>query len=352
MQPEDEAALSELLFELVPTDGSSIGNVTLLPKFRDAAKKKLKIEASDEDYWTVRNSLIVKGTLDKGRGRGGSVYRLVDRQPQPKRKVGKNRPWILYEAGVAKGKLNTPVYGIAFGIPLSRANTGPFAQFQNCGDDEESLTKLVIQLVQRIPDSEPDREAIQMQVKMFMDRVDAILQKTADPDAPPDETALDDSSVARPFEEVKVMFQDLPSRLGDKIDEHVGSRRRRRKHRLHPMMIEDLAHMVGGPRSRGDVGLLVLASLFREDCPWLYELGVDAYRAVRSGNTHAAEQALQTFERSVEFTLHGPMMEMFRSSKEDHMIMRDLGHIAEEVLPRIIRRALPAVADKESKASD
>ena len=34
-----------------------------------------------------------------------------------------DRPWILYEAGVAIGKLNTRVYGIALGIPLSRANT-------------------------------------------------------------------------------------------------------------------------------------------------------------------------------------------------------------------------------------
>src|SRR5690242_4684739 len=44
------------------------------------------------------------------------------------------RPWILYEAGVAKGKLDAPVLGIVLGIPLSRANTGPFAQFQNCDD--------------------------------------------------------------------------------------------------------------------------------------------------------------------------------------------------------------------------
>src|SRR5215210_3145772 len=36
------------------------------------------------------------------------------------------RPWILYEAGVAKGKLETQVIGIVLGIPLSRASTGPF----------------------------------------------------------------------------------------------------------------------------------------------------------------------------------------------------------------------------------
>src|SRR5205809_6255507 len=57
------------------------------------------------------------------------------------------RPWILYEAGVAKGKLNTPVYGIALGIPLARAAIGPFAQFQNSEDEDDDLTKLVMQLV-------------------------------------------------------------------------------------------------------------------------------------------------------------------------------------------------------------
>ena len=41
-----------------------------------------------------------------------------------------NRPWILYEAGVAKGKLsaNERVLGIALGVSLDEAATGPFAQ--------------------------------------------------------------------------------------------------------------------------------------------------------------------------------------------------------------------------------
>lgn len=40
-----------------------------------------------------------------------------------------DRPWILYEAGVAKGKLNTKLLGVSIGIPLNIANNGPFAQF-------------------------------------------------------------------------------------------------------------------------------------------------------------------------------------------------------------------------------
>src|SRR2546423_12524742 len=45
-----------------------------------------------------------------------------------------DRPWILYEAGVAKGKLDTPVHGIALGVQLSRVTAGPFYQFQNLDD--------------------------------------------------------------------------------------------------------------------------------------------------------------------------------------------------------------------------
>jgi len=61
-----------------------------------------------------------------------------------------DRPWILYEAGVARGKLDTTVLGLALGVPLDKISTGPFGQFQNCGDDEDSLTKLVMQLPARV----------------------------------------------------------------------------------------------------------------------------------------------------------------------------------------------------------
>lgn len=146
------------------------------------------------------------------------------------------RPWILYEAGVAKGKLNTAVYGIALGITLSRATTGPFAQFQNSDDSEDSLTKLVMQLVGRIPNSEPDRDAIAMQVRTFKEKVKSVLTKLETPVGEEGEDSVDETSVAKLFEEVKVMFQDLPSRIEGQLD----PMRQRKRRRLHPMMIEEL----------------------------------------------------------------------------------------------------------------
>ncbi len=125
------------------------------------------------------------------------------------------RPWILYEAGVAKGKMNTPVYGVALGISLAIASTGPFAQFQNCGDDADSLTKLVLQLMCRISGAEPDKDTVKMQVEAFRAKSNSLtagLAKQSKPNAQTNEE-IEGSSVAKLFEEVKVMFRDLPSRI-------------------------------------------------------------------------------------------------------------------------------------------
>src|SRR3954454_2511233 len=71
-----------------------------------------------------------------------------------------DRPWILFEAGVAKGKLDTPVIGLALGVPLSRVSAGPFYQFQNMDDSEGDLSKLVNQLAGRVPGLELDADVV------------------------------------------------------------------------------------------------------------------------------------------------------------------------------------------------
>ncbi|MGB1285778.1 MAG: hypothetical protein ACPG7F_04525 [Aggregatilineales bacterium] len=58
-----------ILLERVPEDGSSIGNMSLQNILR----------WDDDLYWTIRNALIGKGILIRGRGRGGSVKRVVEK---------------------------------------------------------------------------------------------------------------------------------------------------------------------------------------------------------------------------------------------------------------------------------
>jgi hypothetical protein len=243
------------------------------------------------------------------------------------------RPWILYEAGVAKGRLNTPVYGIALGIPLARAATGPFAQFQNSDDTEDSLTKLVMQLVGRIPNSEPDRDAVLMQVRTFNSKAEAVLKTL---DAAPDEVGrihVDDTSVAKLFEEVKVMFQDLPSRIEGRLDPV----RNRKDRRFHPRMIEEFLHM---SRDFDDpTGLLFLIGLLREELPWLHELGLEFYRAIKDGNQTHIQKAMKSLMTALEFTRYGPFIDEMHD-KEIYILVRELPDIFERYFYRAMEKSV------------
>lgn len=217
-----------------------------------------------------------------------------------------NRPWILYEAGVAKGKLETPVHGVALGIPLASASTGPFAQFQNCDDAEDSLTRLVIQLVSRIPNAEPDRDVVKMQVQTFNSRVGELLNANlSEPAVPETEESNTTSAVAKMFEEIKVMYQDLPSRIERRFDPDRMSEIRRRRTSLHPRFLEEIVEF--GSKDRGDpIALLVLLSQFKDDFPWLYELGAESYRKIKAKDPDAPDD-LKRLMRMIEMAIHHPM---------------------------------------------
>jgi hypothetical protein len=230
-----------------------------------------------------------------------------------------NRPWILYEAGVAKGKLSKTVLGIAVGLPLNEANNGPFAQFQNCDDDEESLTKLVLQLVKQIPNSEPEEEIIKEQVKLFKNKLKEI-SKNKPVIKTKTEELKEDTSTAKLFEEVKIMFQDLPSRIDRRLDPDMIKRKRK----FSPFIAEELIHF-GMNFEEPNIGFLILVSIYKDDFPWLYEIGLDTYRGLKNAKTRGDRKKLiSTFEKAVEILGHPLIREFSGKSEEMHMHYNEL----------------------------
>lgn len=246
-----------------------------------------------------------------------------------------NRPWILFEAGMAKGKLDTPILGVALGIELRTASTGPFAQFQNCADDDESLTKLVFQLVNRIPGSEPDRDTIRFQVGKFKSSIDGILKSLAAPATPASSAKrqkLDEieNSSAKLFEEIKIMFQDLPSR----IEKTENSRTSRRRRRFHPGMVEEMMFGSKNPFLGVRVGL----SLLRDVLPWVYDEGCALLAKLQVAKTPAArKKLLGEFEELLMVSARYPYIEKYLiESEEDYRLYREL--------PRMIMHAVARAA--------
>lgn len=254
-----------------------------------------------------------------------------------------DRPWILYEAGVAKGKLDTNVLGVALGVPLEKVSSGPFGQFQNCGDDEDSLTKLVIQLLQRNPDASPREEAVRMQVRVFLEGVKKLLSAKGKPSS---QSSADETSIAKLFEEVKVMVRELPERVDDRVRSAARRGTLKRGRRLHPMMFEELLfHPALSKTRRGPAtAWLLFISAIRDDLPWIYEVGLELYRALRLGDPKAISEARTNLVGILEISLHGPFMHEFMRL-EDEEIFFMVRHLP-EMIERFIDRGGPRVRSR------
>jgi len=61
------------MLQMIPPDGSSIGNSSL----------RSKMGLSVEEYWRVRDELLEAGLIQTGKGRGGSVSRTADSLEEP-----------------------------------------------------------------------------------------------------------------------------------------------------------------------------------------------------------------------------------------------------------------------------
>jgi len=243
------------------------------------------------------------------------------------------RPWILYEAGVAKGKLNKPVLGIALGIPLSKVGVGPFYQFQNCDDDEKSLIGLVMQLTRRISSLEPDEDIVKTQVQTFKKTANGILSTLAKSGTEAEEEAPSTDATAKQLEELKVMFREMPSLLENLLADNVGESRSRKRRRFHPMIFDEIMEI-----GRDDpLGILVFASLVRDDAPWLYEIAMEAYRAIISGTQKSAEQVIKSMRALREFSVSSPVFERLIDSQETQMIMMEGPHMLERMVMRCLK---------------
>ena len=82
------------------------------------------------------------------------------------------------------------------------------------------------------------------------------------------------------------------------------------------------------------------ASIVRDDAPWMYELAMEVYRAVKSGDAAAIEREISRLQRFADMTMHGPFMEEFGLiGKESHLFLMEF--------PRMLVRMLSRALDKK-----
>jgi hypothetical protein len=252
-------------------------------------------------------------------------------------------PWILFEAGsLAK------LLGESRLIPLLldlefREITGPLAQFQAKKVDKEGLNEVIQSINQAA--NQPISET---RTKPLFEALWPEFEKQLSSVPKPSATQKPIRPQHEILEELVAGVRSLESRLRDAEGmvsaERASSRRLRR--RFYPMMFEEMMHM--GIEPGDPIGILLAASIVREDMPWFYEIAQEAYHAIKTGDTESAEREVQHMRHISEILMHGPFMEEF-GSKEVHMFMMEFPRMLEHMLRRCIDAKKPPSRRRSSK---
>lgn len=237
-------------------------------------------------------------------------------------------PWVLFEAGaLTKSLESSRVIPMLLDLEFTDI-TGPLTQFQAKKLDQSGIQEVINSIQKAADDPVPEARAAELFEALW-----SALEKKLEaiPKDPPEERRVRPSTEV--LEDLVTSVRALDSRMRD-LEESGGnptSSRRRLRGRMHPMMLHEILH-AGGEKPGDPFGLVVAASMFKEDLPWLYELAMDAYRAIQEKRSNSAH-ALRRFRRAFERILHGriPYEEFGVDPELFMMIDHDLQRSIEEI---------------------
>ena len=141
------------------------------------------------------------------------------------------------------------------------------------------------------------------------------------------------------------MFRDLPERLQGQIHESLGPRVRKHR-RVHPGMLMEMMHRSAMDIDDPALGWLMILSQFKEEAPWLYEVGLDVYNALRQGENLKIANAIARLVQVLHSVRRGPMAEMMIDSPEIEMAVHELGRMAHHMF---VGRKRPRAGKPETK---
>lgn len=143
-----------------------------------------------------------------------------------------------------------------------------------------------------------------------------------------------DKGVASPkqLDELKQMIDSLPSKLESRFDPDF----RRRKRRIYPMLLDEIMHLEMRFEDP-NINLLIMISFFKEDMPWIYEIGLETYRSLKSAKTKGEKaKVIETFQRTLEMAGHPIFREVYGKSEEMYMFSKNIRIFTNRLLNTLV----------------
>jgi hypothetical protein len=210
-------------------------------------------------------------------------------------------PWILFEAGaLAKSMQDGRVIPLLLDLDVKDIS-GPLAQFQAKKVDNAGIRELALSLNKASTAPVPEIQLDKLIAALWGDlekQINAI-PKSGTP-------ARHTRPQGEILEELVSSIRNVEMRFRDAVESD-SPKFRRRHVRFHPMLIRDIARssFPGDP-----IQFLVAASMFRDEAPWIYELALETYRALKSENYGEAQETRERAMQTLESIMRGPFSEV------------------------------------------
>lgn len=261
-------------------------------------------------------------------------------------------PWLSFEAGaLSKTMEKSFVAPFLFDIKRSEVQ-GPILQFQSTIFDKEDIKKMLKSLNKAcgdagIPETRLDKsfdvwyptlekELSELKTTVInvgdnnestesvhpSEILEEILELSRDNQKllkNPDAKLYDD------MEKIKVSLDEITKRNAMLYDQ------RRLSKKYSSMFFEDLTHTIHG---RSSYSFLMALSVFRDDFPWIYDMGRELMDILKSQKSSEEKSiALKDFRDMIDYTCSHPLLrEVFGRNKDGLILMKELPYVMTEYL--------------------
>lgn len=130
---------------------------------------------------------------------------------------------------------------------------------------------------------------------------------------------------------INELVETMPRRIAKEITR--SPRPMRYKKTVDPYLIKKLTR--GLPSKTGNsLGILIATSFYRDHFPWLYEIGMEAYRRAIAGDWKGAKESIHEMRIIAEMSIRsGPWLEdWIGNEKEAYILMEELPMLLERLV--------------------
>ena len=141
-----------------------------------------------------------------------------------------------------------------------------------------------------------------------------------------------DSNLINSIEEIRQSINENNSRTAMLYD------RKRRTRKYNTMFLEELVH-THMERENMPYGFLMILSFFKDDFPWIYDMGKELLEILKSERDFdKRENAIKAYREMIDFTCSNPIMrDMHMRNSDNMMIMKEMPYILMNCLETLER---------------